>query len=545
MKPLDLRLLRYARSSRVYLFLTVVVAITSAVFTITQAYLLTKIIVAIFQKHENFAGIKSSLIALIAVFVARIILSYFTEWLGAIASSRMRNELRLQLLNKALSSGAGTVNEMGSTQLSVLATRGINNLDGYLAKFIPQLFIASIVPLLVGATIASEDLQSGIIVLLTIPLIPIFGIMIGRYTAAATMKRWKSLEILSGYFADLLKGMRTLKVYGRAHLQTEKLKAVGAEYQEETMRVLKISFLSSLALELIATLSVALLAVSIGLRLVSGSLSLSVGLFILIISPEVYWPIRQVAGYFHAAADGIAAFNQIYAILDKNEVVGSVEISDISAISWSSITIEYPDRTSIHIPAGQIKSGEFQALIGASGSGKSTLVKILLGFLVPTSGEISVSTSQGTFPLEDINPISLRALISWLPQEPHFAIGTISQTLRQVSPAASDRDLAQLLNDVGLELGDLNRGLATELGKLQQGLSVGQLRKIGLARAIAKKAPVLILDEPSASIDDASEEIISQLVQREASLGRIVLVISHRPVLADAAHTTIDMARAR
>ena len=545
MKPLDLRLLRYARSSRVYLFLTVVVAITSAVFTITQAYLLTKIIVAIFQKHENFAGIKSSLIALIAVFVARIILSYFTEWLGAIASSRMRNELRLQLLNKALTSGAGTVNEMGSTQLSVLATRGINNLDGYLAKFIPQLFIASIVPLLVGATIASEDLQSGIIVLLTIPLIPIFGIMIGRYTAAATMKRWKSLEILSGYFADLLKGMRTLKVYGRAHLQTEKLKAVGAEYQEETMRVLKISFLSSLALELIATLSVALLAVSIGLRLVSGSLSLSVGLFILIISPEVYWPIRQVAGYFHAAADGIAAFNQIYAILDKNEVVGSVEISDISAISWSSITIEYPDRTSIHIPAGQIKSGEFQALIGASGSGKSTLVKILLGFLVPTSGEISVSTSQGTFPLEDINPISLRALISWLPQEPHFAIGTISQTLRQVSPAASDSDLAQLLNDVGLELGDLNRGLATELGKLQQGLSVGQLRKIGLARAIAKKAPVLILDEPSASIDDASEEIISQLVQREASLGRIVLVISHRPVLADAAHTTIDMARAR
>ena len=545
MKPLDLRLLRYARSSRVYLFLTVVVAITSAVFAITQAYLLTKIIVAIFQKHENFAGIKSSLIALIAVFVARIILSYFTEWLGAIASSRMRNELRLQLLNKALTSGAGTVNEMGSTQLSVLATRGINNLDGYLAKFIPQLFIASIVPLLVGATIASEDLQSGIIVLLTIPLIPIFGIMIGRYTAAATMKRWKSLEILSGYFADLLKGMRTLKVYGRAHLQTEKLKAVGAEYQEETMRVLKISFLSSLALELIATLSVALLAVSIGLRLVSGSLSLSVGLFILIISPEVYWPIRQVAGYFHAAADGIAAFNQIYAILDKNEVVGSVEISDISAISWSSITIEYPDRTSIHIPAGQIKSGEFQALIGASGSGKSTLVKILLGFLVPTSGEISVSSSQGTFPLEDINPISLRALISWLPQEPHFAIGTISQTLRQVSPAASDRDLAQLLNDVGLELGDLNRGLATELGKLQQGLSVGQLRKIGLARAIAKKAPVLILDEPSASIDDASEEIISQLVQREASLGRIVLVISHRPVLADAAHATIDMARAR
>ncbi|MEI6039198.1 MAG: thiol reductant ABC exporter subunit CydD [Actinomycetes bacterium] len=545
MKPLDPRLLRYARSSRVYLFLTVVIAITSAVFTITQAYLLTKIIVGIFQKHADFAGIKSSLIALIAVFIARTILSYFTEWLGAIASSRMRNELRLQLLNKALTTGAGTVNEMGSTQLSVLATRGINNLDGYFAKFIPQLFIASIVPVMVGITIATEDMQSGIIVLFTIPLIPIFGAMIGRYTAAVTMKRWKSLEILSGYFADLLKGMRTLKVYGRADLQTEKLKAVGAEYQAETMRVLKISFLSSLALELIATLSVALLAVSIGLRLVSGSLTLSVGLFILIISPEVYWPIRQVAGYFHAAADGIAAFNQIYAILDNKEVVGTIKIEGISAISWSAITVEYPDRTSIHIPAGQIKSGEFQALIGASGSGKSTLVKILLGFLSPTSGEVSISTSQGTFALEDIDPTSLRSLISWLPQDPHFAIGTISQALRQVSPLATDAELTQLLSDVGLDLADLNHGLDTELGKLQQGLSVGQLRKVGLARAILKKSPVLILDEPSASVDDASEAIISQLVQREAANGRIVLMISHRPLLADAAHTTIDMARAR
>jgi ATP-binding cassette, subfamily C, bacterial CydCD len=544
-KPLDPRLLRYARSSRVYLFLTVVIAITSAVFTITQAYLLTKIIVGIFQKHADFAGIKSSLIALIAVFIARTILSYFTEWLGAIASSRMRNELRLQLLNKALTTGAGTVNEMGSTQLSVLATRGINNLDGYFAKFIPQLFIASIVPVMVGITIATEDMQSGIIVLFTIPLIPIFGAMIGRYTAAVTMKRWKSLEILSGYFADLLKGMRTLKVYGRADLQTEKLKAVGAEYQAETMRVLKISFLSSLALELIATLSVALLAVSIGLRLVSGSLTLSVGLFILIISPEVYWPIRQVAGYFHAAADGIAAFNQIYAILDNKEVVGTIKIEGISAISWSAITVEYPDRTSIHIPAGQIKSGEFQALIGASGSGKSTLVKILLGFLSPTSGEVSISTSQGTFALEDIDPTSLRSLISWLPQDPHFAIGTISQALRQVSPLATDAELTQLLSDVGLDLADLNHGLDTELGKLQQGLSVGQLRKVGLARAILKKSPVLILDEPSASVDDASEAIISQLVQREAANGRIVLMISHRPLLADAAHTTIDMARAR
>ena len=545
MKPLDPRLLRYSRSSRGFLSLTVVIALITAGLTITQGFLLAHIVVAIFQRHSLFAGIKANFIALIIIFIAKAILSYFTEWLGAIASTRIRNELRIKLIAKSISHSSREINATGSAQLSVLATKGINSLDGYFAKFIPQLFIAACVPALVGITIAFQDLQAGLIILFTIPLIPIFGIFIGRYTAAANRDRWQSLGILSGYFADLLQGLRTLKVYGRDKLQSKKLAEVGDQYSDETMRVLKISFLSSLALELIATLSVALLAVSIGLRLVSGSISLSVGLFILICAPEVYWPIRQVASYFHAAADGVEAFQQIFSILDRVDTDQSENISTISAISWSELTVEYPGRTTIHIPAGQLHTGEFTALIGPSGSGKSTLAKILMGFLLPSSGEVIFTTERGNLSLQEIPLISLHQLISWLPQDPKFAMGTVRQALQVSAPRANDLQLIQTLHDAGLEISDLEQGLDTRLGNLQQALSVGQLRKIALTRAILKKSPVLIMDEPSASVDDLSEEVISALIQLEAAAGRMVLMISHRPQLTKSAGQIIDMAALR
>jgi len=543
-KPLDPRLLRYSRSSRGFLSLTVLIALVAAGLTIAQGFLLAKIIVAIFQKKQLFAGIKSFFIALIAVFICKALLAYFTEWLGTIASARIRNELRLKLISQAIAHDSRAVNTTGSAQLSILATAGINNLDGYFAKFIPQLFIASIVPALVGITIAIQDLQAGLIILLTIPLIPIFGIFIGRYTAAATKDRWQSLGILSGYFADLLKGLRTLKVYGRDKLQSKKLADVGDQYSAETMRVLKISFLSSLALELIATLSVALLAVSIGLRLVGGSISLSVGLFILICAPEVYWPIRQVATYFHAAADGVAAFDQIFGILDQVSPPQGQKIESISAVSWSDLTIEYPDRTTIHIPAGELRIQQFAALIGPSGSGKTTLSKVLMGFVQPTSGEVIFTTEKGNLTQSEISSESLHRLISWLPQEPHFPVGTVRQALQISAPHTSDAQLIVALKDSGLEIRDLSSGLDTKVGYLQQGLSVGQLRKLALTRSILKKSPVLILDEPSASVDDLSEEIIAHLIQRESQAGRMVLMISHRPDLTIAADCVIDMAKA-
>ena len=544
MKPLDPRLLRYSRSSRGFLLATVVVSVALAALTVAQAYLIASIIVDIFQRHFAFSFSQKNILILLAVFIARALLNFLSEWISARASTRIRSELRSELLRKSLSRGASTANKMGSAQLSVLASTGINNLDGYFSKFLPQLFIASFVPLVVGTTIFLQDWSTGLIVLFTIPLIPLFGILIGRFTASATAKKWQTMGMLSGYFLDLLSGLTTLKVYGRSAKQEENIGKVGETYRAETMAVLRISFLSSLALELIATLSVALIAVSIGLRLVGGSLSLHTGLIVLILAPEVYWPIRQVASYFHAAADGVEVFNRVYEVLDAQATDGSEIAEEITAVSWSELTIDYSDRARVTVPAGQISKGSVHALIGASGSGKSTLVNVLMGFVTPSSGDVLISTNKGTFPIADFNIASFRSTIAWMPQEPRFPHATIKQVLLHANPVATDAQLDEAMLSVGLNSGDLSRGLATVLGTLTQPLSMGQLRKIALARAILKDSDFLIVDEPTASVDDLSEEIIDSILHQQAALGKLVLVVSHRPLLAMHADAQTDMARA-
>ena len=534
MKPFDPRLLRYSRSSRGFIFALVLIATLGALLTITQALLLVDLICKFFQHKRTFASVHVEVLTLALVFLARALLAYINDRLATRASSKMRNELRSQVMAKTLENGGADSQEQGTAGLAVLVTKGINNLDGYFAKFLPQLFIAVVVPILVGVTITFRDWKSGLIILLTIPLIPIFGILIGRFTASATEKKWQTLGLLSGYFLDLLSGLTTLKVYGREKLQSKKLHEVGEKYRIETMQVLRISFLSSLALELIATLSVALLAVTIGLRLVNGSMPLSVGLLVLVLAPEVYWPIRQVSAYFHAAADGVAAFNQLFAILEKPSRSGDVKLVDISGIVWTDLVISYQDRNQIRIPAGTLERGQVHALVGPSGAGKSTLAAVLLGFIQPISGEVIVRSSIGETKLTDLDLRSWRSQLAWQPQEPKFPIGTVADILRHAKPGASDSELAKVLGNVDLKLDDLPGGLQTELGTVQQKLSIGQLRKVALARAILKSAPIIILDEPTASVDDISEATIAKLLSAQAAAGAMILVISHRELLIDA-----------
>jgi ATP-binding cassette subfamily C protein CydCD len=544
-KPLDPRLLRYSRSSRGFLTYLVALSTIGAIATITQAFLLTTLIVSFFQKHQNFWDQRSPLTFLALVFIFRAGISYLSDRISAAAAINIRNELRSAVLKKVLSNEGRDTNELGTAGLSLLLTKGIGNLDSYFSRFIPQLFIAGIVPVLVGVIIAVRDIRSGIIILLTIPLIPLFGILIGKFTASATSKKWQTLNLLGGYFLDLLNGLTTLRVYGRHKAQNEKLQKVGDDYRKETMKVLKISFLSSLALELVATLSIALLAVTIGLRLVSGSITLEIGLFILIIAPEVYWPIRQVATFFHAASDGIAAFDSIFKILDRPSSSGGRSVNQVFAITWSQLTVAYPNRTELHIPSGQVNVGNVHALVGASGTGKSTLAAILLGFVRPTYGEILISTDSGSIPISEVEIESLRAKISWLPQEPRFPVGTVAQILRHAKPVATDFELIEVLTKVDLDIKDLPNGLSTELGSIKQPLSFGQQRKIALARALLKPAQFIILDEPTASVDDVSEATIRKVIKDESSSGKGILLISHRNSLLLDSDQITDMARAR
>ena len=532
MKPLDPRLLRYSRSSRGFLLLSVIIALSGAALSIAQAYLLTSLITELFQKDRAIEDMGATLRILVAVFIGKAALGYISNFVSSRFSTRIKSELREGLINKVIGGESDALHRLGPAELSLFISRGINNLDGYFSKFIPQLFIASIIPLAVGIAITLQDWKSGIIVICTIPLIPLFGILIGRFTASATQKKMETLGLLSGYFLDLLSGLPTLKVYNRSKLQTKKLGEIGDTYRKETMKVLRVSFLSSLALELVATLSVALLAVSIGIRLVNGSMTLSSGLIVLILAPEVYWPIRQVAAYFHAAEDGVSVSNQIFEILDSESVNGTQIVPDIKAITWSELTVSYPNRSTIVIPAGQLTTGKIHALVGPSGAGKSTLIAILLGFTQISTGEIVVSTSSGDFSFDQIEKNHWRSLLSWMPQDPHFASTSVGEIINHKE---------SVLSDVSLKVSDLPNGLYTHIGALQDAISVGQKRKLALARAFSKPSALLILDEPTASVDDVSEEEINRTLEREAKAGRIILVASHRPTTIASATNTIKI----
>jgi ATP-binding cassette subfamily C protein CydCD len=276
------------------------------------------------------------------------------------------------------------------------------------------------------------------------------------------------------------------------------------------MRVLRISFLSSLALELIATLSVALIAVTIGLRLVNGTISLQTGLFVLILAPEVYWPIRQVAAHFHAASDGVSAASQIFSILDRKDPEG------------------FNSRAAVKIPAGIIEKNAVNLIVGPSGVGKSSLLQILLGYQENYQGQVLVSVDNDLFDLHQIEKDSWRKLISWMPQEPHFPVASVFECVQCANPNLDRYELIKQLQKVGIELTELPSGGDTQLGTINEALSIGQKRKIALARALIKPAQLLILDEPTASVDENSQSQIDLAIKEQTSLGKTALVISHR-----------------
>ena len=537
MKPLDPRLLRYSRSSRGFLLLSSLIALITTLSTIGVAVELSHLVVAVFQRKAALSTMEPTLWWLAVAFTIKASAALATQKFATRYSNRIRAELRSAVLTKILGGYIAPLYVRGSASTALLLTRGINDLDGYFTKFLPQLFIASLLPFLVGVTIAFQDLTSGIIVACTVPLIPLFGYMIGRFTGELTKQKLQTLHQLSTFFLDLLEGVTTLKVFGRSKLQSKNISRVGERYANETLAVLKTSFLSSLALELVATLSVALIAVSIGLRLVHGGLSLETGLLVLILAPEVYWPIRQVAARFHDVEDGIVISDQIFDILEANQIRADLaRITEIQAISWSDLTVEYPNRPVIHIPAGILSKGGLHSLVGPSGSGKSTLFALLLGFLAPTSGDIYVNTEAGIKSYSELDLASLRARIAWLPQEPHLSEGTILELL-----GASEAEGESLLTSVGLPPGEITGGLHASVGSMNDFLSYGQNRKIALARALHKDADLVLVDEPSASVDRDSETEIGAVLEAAARAGKIVFFSTHRIGLIEQARSEISL----
>ncbi|WP_230535868.1 thiol reductant ABC exporter subunit CydD [Streptomyces albidoflavus] len=540
MKPIDPRLLRYARATRFFLAAVVVLGALGAGLVIAQAMLLAELIVSSFEQRFDAGDLTTPLLLLVAVALGRALVSWLTELAAHRASAAITSELRMRLVERAGQLGPGWLGGQRTGSLIALATRGVDALDDYFARYLPQLGLAVVVPVAVLARIVTEDWVSAAIIVVTLPLIPLFMALIGWATQSRMDRQWGLLSRLSGHFLDVVAGLPTLKIFGRAKAQAESIRRITHDYRRATLRTLRIAFLSSFALELLSTLSVALVAVTIGMRLVHGDMDLYTGLVILVLAPEAYLPLRQVGAQYHAAAEGLAAAEEVFAVLETPVPSTGTQAPPAGALAFEGVTVRYPGRDAVAVreAAFTVEPGETVALVGPSGCGKTTLLQAALGFVAPAEGRVTVGGTD----LAEVDREQWHQRIAWVPQRPQLFAGTVAENVRLARPGASDAEVARALEQAGaLEfVAGLPAGTETELDEDGTGLSAGQRQRVALARAFLADRPVLLLDEPTASLDGASEEAVVGAVRRLA-VGRTVLLVVHRPALLAVADRVVRL----
>ena len=535
MKSSDLRLLLSRGGSRRVLFVAIAAALLWSAAIVVSALILSSLITDIINGERS---VPTLLIYLACAWGFRATFQSTFEFWCSRQAVRIKQELRSEVTGSL-----DVYSNIPASHMSVLLVKGLNSLDIYLGRFVPQMFFASITPVIVITTILILDPLSGLIAIVTLPLIPIFGALIGKYTADSVAKKWQTLGSLSKYFEDSLRGFVTLKIFGRHSSQSVRIKEMGDRYTDETMKVLRISFLSALALELCATISVALIAVSIGIRLVDDQISFGHALAVLILAPEVYFPLRNAASLFHASVDGTQALAELSAIRNMAEKkVDQVQhdFSSLSELAWEKWSLNVPRRINSTIDAGQLNGGDIHFIVGESGIGKTSFAMNLLG--VGKTAKVYADAIE----LSPAYQESWFKVIGWIPQNPALASGTVRKQFTLVDSSLRDEVITTLLKKCGLPLSDLPQGLDTPLANASEGGSAasgGQIRKIAIARALAANPRVIIADEPTADLDQESSNQVLATLREYAANGAIVICVSHDLSLLEKGDSTSTFVR--
>ncbi|WP_435831840.1 thiol reductant ABC exporter subunit CydD [Catellatospora methionotrophica] len=535
-RPFDPRLLRQVPSTRRDVVLLGVLGSAVAIAVVTAAAALARALAAAVELRLDPPAITVFLLAL----TARAAL---TSGLGVVAArmaATVKASLRADLLGAVGRRGPGWLAGQRAGELATLTGRGLDALDGYFTGYLPQLVLGVTVPVGVLATLIFADLASAVIVLVTLPLIPIFGILVGWQTRVATERQWRRLRLLGGHFLDMLSGLPTLKAFGRARAQVTAVREMADRHREATMRTLRIAFLSALVLELVGTISVALVAVPVGLRLLGGGMTLAAAFTVLLLTPEAYAPLRAAGTKFHASMEGLTALDQAFTLLAAADgtISGGTRTAPRGGgvIELRGVTVAYERTTALHGVDLAVRPGDRIALVGPSGGGKSTLLNLLLGFTAPTAGRVLVDGTD----LAELDLDDWRRQLGWVPQRAHLFADTLAANIALGTPDASRERIAQAARAAALGpvVDALPQGLDTVLGERGHGLSSGERQRLALARAFLRDAPLLLLDEPTARLDAASERAV---VSSTLSLveGRTALLVAHRPALLTAATRTV------
>jgi ATP-binding cassette subfamily C protein CydD len=549
MKPAERRLLRELPVLQGHLKCSVALALLTAGLVIAQATVLAGVLA------DGFAGQPLALAGpalLGCVIAARALLSWTRGVLAHRVAADVKQALRERLTNRLGRTAPRQTAVRRHGETATLLLRGLDTLDPYVVNSLPTKVAAGVVPLVVVGWMFVTDWSSALIVVVTLPLLPVFGALVGLHTAQRTARQWRLLARLGGHFLDVVAGLPTLRAFGREHHQAQRIGEMADAHRRATMRTLRLAFLSSLVLETVATLSVALVAVPVGLRLLHGAVDLRTALIVLFLAPEAYLPLRAMGAAFHESAEGLTVAEQVFTTLDEQEVSDAsptarhVPTPDVGSavLRFEDVTVRYPGRTAPaldHVSL-EVGPGDHIAVVGPSGAGKSTLLTLLLGFVAPSAGRITVGGTD----LANLDIDEWRTRLAWVPQRPHLFAATVADNIRLGRPDASEAEVRRAARDAFADhfIEALPQGYDTPLGEKGAGLSAGQRQRIAIARAFLKDSPVLLLDEPTAHLDPYSEDAVTRATVR-LMRGRTAIVVAHRTSLLPYADQVVTVRTGR